>query len=241
VSTTTYAVLALLADGPRSAYELARLMDRSVRFYWPRAISRVYEEPKKLVALGWATSNEERSRGRSRAVYTITTAGREALAAWLAEPGAGPELEFEGLVKVLAAGHGSIDSLRATLDRVESDARKTLEFGRELAERAVGGDPELAGVAHLRVITWRLLWAHARTVLDWVEWARRYIASWEDTQPAPGRTQAAVEELAAALRLNSRSGSTASSGVAASIVQGIPGGLGLHGLGAVERRRRGAR
>jgi len=52
LSTTTYAVLSLIADHPRSACELAKQMDRSVRFYWPRATSRVYEEPKKLVALG---------------------------------------------------------------------------------------------------------------------------------------------------------------------------------------------
>lgn len=198
-STTTYAVLALLADRPRSAYQLARLMDRSVRFYWPRAVSRVYEEPKKLVTLGWATCQEERSGGRSRAVYTITDAGREALAHWLTEPGAGPELEFEGLVKVLAAGHGSIDSLRATLDRVESDARRTLQFGRDLAERAIRADPELVDEAHLRVLTWRLLWAHASTVLDWVEWARRYLATWEDTQLSTERTRAAIDELTRAV------------------------------------------
>ena len=200
-STTTFAVLALIADGPRSAYELARLMDRSVRFYWPRAISRLYEEPKKLVAQGWAVASTHRARGRSRTVYTVTPAGREALRAWLDEPGAGPALEFEGLVKVLAAGHGSIDALRATLDRVEEDARRTLAFGRDVAERAIGGEPELVAVAHLRVLTWRLLWDHASTVLAWVQWARRYLAEWEDSQASPERRDAAIQELIHALRL----------------------------------------
>jgi PadR family transcriptional regulator AphA len=200
-STTTYAVLSLIADRPRSAYELAQLMDRSVRFYWPRAISRIYEEPKKLVTAGWASRTEQHSAGRTRAVYSITDAGRGALSKWLAEPGAGPVLEFEGLVKILAAEQGDIASLRATLDRVEADAREMIAFGRVLAERALAGDPELSEIAHLRVLTWRLLWQHAATVQEWAQWARNYLDSWDDTARTDERTEAGLRELASNLGL----------------------------------------
>jgi len=199
-STTTYAVLSLIADRPRSAYELAKVMDRSVRFYWPRAISRVYEEPKKLATAGWARPTEQLNAGRTRTVYSITDAGRDALRKWLAEPGAGPVLEFEGLVKVLAAEHGDIASLRATLDRVEADARETIAFGRALAERVIDGDPELSDIAHLRVLTWRLLWQHAATVLEWTQWARDHLEHWDDTTRTDERTRAALDELARNLR-----------------------------------------
>lgn len=198
-STTTYAVLSLLAEGERSAYELAKVMDRTVRFYWPRAISRVYEEPKRLVAAGWAKRTERRARGRTRTVYSITEAGREALRGWLAQPGAGPALEFEGLVKILAADHGDIASLRATLDRVEADAEETLAFGRAIAERVVDGDPELVRGAHLRVLTWRLLWEHAETVAAWARWARSYVDEWDSTTRTEERTASAVLELRSTL------------------------------------------
>jgi len=59
LSTTTYAILGLLAVQPWSTYELTRQMDRSLGRMWPRAQSKLYEEPKKLVALGLATATEE--------------------------------------------------------------------------------------------------------------------------------------------------------------------------------------
>lgn len=96
LTTTTYGVLGLLAVRPHSTYELAKAMDRSVGRAWPRAQSKLFEEPKKLVLHGYATSHEDFVGRRPRTVYTITRSGRRALAAWLADPGDGPALEFEG-------------------------------------------------------------------------------------------------------------------------------------------------
>ena len=50
LTTTSYAVLALLALRPWTTYQLAKQMERSLGWIWPRAVSRLYEEPKKLVA-----------------------------------------------------------------------------------------------------------------------------------------------------------------------------------------------
>ena len=47
---TTYAVLGLLAVQPWSTYELTQQMERTLGRVWPRAQSKLYEEPKKLVA-----------------------------------------------------------------------------------------------------------------------------------------------------------------------------------------------
>jgi PadR family transcriptional regulator AphA len=59
LTTTSYAILSLLALREYSAYELIQRMERSLQFYWPRAQSKLYEEPKKLVAAGFARSREE--------------------------------------------------------------------------------------------------------------------------------------------------------------------------------------
>ena len=61
-------------------------------------------EPKKLALHGYASSRQDTVGRRPRTVYTITASGRRALAQWLADPGDGPTLEFEGLVK-LVSGH----------------------------------------------------------------------------------------------------------------------------------------
>jgi DNA-binding PadR family transcriptional regulator len=99
LTTTSYAILGLLAIQPWSTYELAQQMERSLGRVWPRAQSKLYEEPKKLVAHGLAKASVEQVGQRPRTRYAITPKGRRALATWLREPGAGPVLEFEQLLK----------------------------------------------------------------------------------------------------------------------------------------------
>jgi len=102
LTTTTYAILGLLARKPWSAYELTKYMQHSgVRAVWPRTESRIYLEFKNLVAHELATAREEAGQTRKRSVYTITAAGEQALAAWLAAPEGGLRLESEPLLKLL--------------------------------------------------------------------------------------------------------------------------------------------
>ena len=54
LTTTSYAILGLLAVRPWSTYELAAQMRRNLHYFWPRAESNVYAEPKRLVAGGFA-------------------------------------------------------------------------------------------------------------------------------------------------------------------------------------------
>lgn len=60
LTTTSFAILGLLAIQPWSTYELAQLMRRSLQFVWPRAESNLYAEPKRLVDAGLATAEVER-------------------------------------------------------------------------------------------------------------------------------------------------------------------------------------
>ncbi len=92
---------------PWTTHELVQQVDRSLRRMWPRAQSKLYEEPKKLVAHGYAEATDDSVGRRRRTRYTITTKGRRALAAWVQEPGAGPSLEFEQLVKISFTDSGS--------------------------------------------------------------------------------------------------------------------------------------
>src|SRR3954469_12912833 len=90
LTTTSYAILGLLAVRPWTTYELAQQMGRALGQFWPRAESKLYEEPKKLVAHGLARATKETVGKRARTVYSITPKGRKALAAWVPGPAAGP-------------------------------------------------------------------------------------------------------------------------------------------------------
>src|SRR5688572_27120482 len=145
LTTTSYSILGLLAVKPWSTYELTKQMDRSLGRMWPRATSKLYEEPKKLVEHGLARADDERVGKRSRRVYTITAKGRRALAAWLREPGEGPVLEFEQLLKVFFSDSGSRDDTLATLDAArrwaQANSATSAAVGRQYLDGA-GPFPE---------------------------------------------------------------------------------------------------
>src|ERR1700749_4136991 len=100
LTPTSFAILGLLAIQPFTTYELAQQMDRTLSWFWPRAASMIYEEPKKLAEASLATSQVTFTGKRRSTVYAITDAGRTALREWLDVPGAGMRMEFEALIKV---------------------------------------------------------------------------------------------------------------------------------------------
>lgn len=116
LSSTSYAVLGLLASGPFSAYELTKHMRRSaLAELWPRTEASLYKEPKVLVAHGLATATPDATGARTRTVYAITPAGRRALRTWLRTPGDGLVFECEAAVKAFFGDAGTLDDVRSQL------------------------------------------------------------------------------------------------------------------------------
>jgi PadR family transcriptional regulator, regulatory protein AphA len=186
LTTSSYAILGLLALRPWTTYELAKQMAVSLRNFWPRAESKLYEEPKKVVAHGLADVRTEHTGRRRRSVYEITPAGREALRAWLDEPGAMAILEFESLVKVFFAEQGTKAQLVATLQRIVDEQRRRGAIDAEWAGRYAAGQaafPERLGVLSL---VGPLQAELNRTVLRWAEASLETVAAWpEDLRAAP--------------------------------------------------------
>jgi PadR family transcriptional regulator, regulatory protein AphA len=178
LTTTSYAVLALLALQPWTTYQLATQMERSLGWIWPRAVSRLYEEPKKLVAAGLATSRPGATGRRRKTVYSITPAGRGALAAWLAEPGAGPVLECEALVKIAYADQGTRDGLLANLAALIDDTTAKLHFGEMIAQQYLDGLGPFPERLPFSGLMWRFLWEYHLAVLHWARWARAEVEAW---------------------------------------------------------------
>jgi DNA-binding PadR family transcriptional regulator len=177
-TTTAYAILCLLAVRDWTAYELAQQMDRSVGNMWPRAASVVYEEPKRLVALGFATATATSTGKRPSTTYGITAKGRRVLRGWLEQPGAGPVTEFEGLLKVAFADHGSIEGLRANLRAIRELAEADIaDAERRFSEYAQTGGPfpDRLPIIALAAEHFRL---QSEALLRWVDWAERATLEW---------------------------------------------------------------
>lgn len=186
LTTTSYAVLGLLAIKPWTTYELAKQMEISLRNFWPRAERKLYEEPRKLVAHQLATVQRETVGKRPRSVYRITADGRRALRAWLDEPGTPASLEFEALIKVFFAEHGSKQQLLANLERIHTEASARAMIDAQWAQHylATGGQfPQRVAVISLVGTLQAQL---NQAILAWSGWARQLVDTWpEDLRTAP--------------------------------------------------------
>jgi PadR family transcriptional regulator AphA len=187
LSTTSYAILGLLSLRSWTTYELAEQMQRALGEFWPRTVSGLYEEPKKLVAAGLARSRPDDVGRRPRTRYEITARGRRALAAWIPTPGAGPVVEFEQLVKIFFAEQGTKADLLATIAGVRAGlARRTastVHVPREYLEDR-GRHPERLPWL---ILIGRFLDEFEQAVDRWTTWAAGVVADWPDdiTQAEP--------------------------------------------------------
>ncbi|HET6358024.1 PadR family transcriptional regulator [Streptomyces sp.] len=197
LTTTSYAILGLLAVRPWSTYELARQMDRSLGRIWPRAQSKLYEEPKKLVHRGLAEATKEGVGRRPRTVYTITAEGRRALARWLREPGTGPVLECEQLLKVFFADSGTSADTLATLRAARAWAEERNQENLAAARAYLAGQAPFQERAAQTVLVGRFLTDYYRLVATWAEWATEIIQQWPDH---PADAAADPSEMAETVR-----------------------------------------
>jgi PadR family transcriptional regulator, regulatory protein AphA len=188
LTPTSYAILGLLALRDWSTYELAQQMQRSMRLWWPRAESRVYEEPKRLVRLKLARARDEGIGARPRTVYSITRRGRDALSGWLGSDAGIFRLEFEAMVKVFFADQGTKAQLRSNIENIRDAALAEIERDQEfLDEYSASGGPFPDRLHIIGLVTdlyVRLLDATAA----WADDAAAEIAKWPSTRSAPDPT-----------------------------------------------------
>jgi PadR family transcriptional regulator, regulatory protein AphA len=195
LTTTSYAVLSVLALRDHSTYELTRQMRQSLHYLWPRAESNVYAEPRRLVAAGLAGVREEWTGGRKRAVYSITASGRRALARWLGSPSSRQRYESEALLKVFFAENGSKEDLLASIRALRADALAEITHFQGFADLYGAGGGQYPDRFALSALVARLLGEQQAATARWAAWAEQIVASWDS--PTAGSAEWGVQALRA--------------------------------------------
>ena len=99
LTPTEYAVLGLLTFGERSGYDLRKLADHSVGYFWTPAKSRIYATLPRLVDAGLVTRREIVQSGKpDKQLYRLTAAGEAALREWIAESPTEPDVNRNTLL-----------------------------------------------------------------------------------------------------------------------------------------------
>lgn len=192
LTPTSYLLLALMGLRPWSAYELAEQMKRGLQFIWPRAERAFYYEAKRLAELGLAEVADSPVGDRPRAMYTITPAGRDALAAWLAnrEPSS-TQIESEVLARLFFAEYGRVEDARAATECLRKDAVAALRLVRGRSEIYLDSGGEFPERLHLIAFAGRFIADYALMLLRFADWVDEQCADWTDTR-AQGKQDATM-------------------------------------------------
>ena len=188
LTTTSYALLGLLAARPWSTYELTQQMRRNLHFFWPRAESNLYAEAKRLVSGGWAKAQSRPVGERRRTVYSITAQGRRTLEQWLEQPATATRLESEPLVKFAFAENSTKEHALETVRRFGDDALTRQNQLRAIFEEYLRGANPFPERVHINVVIYRLLWDHAQADASWAAWALDQVESWPTTKKPHGQS-----------------------------------------------------
>lgn len=182
LTTSSYAVLCLLAIRPWSGYELTQQATRSLRFAWPKSERLLYSEPKKLVDRGMATSHRESVGERNRTVYTITDDGRTSLKEWMTTEPQPPVLEAEVLLRLLFADLGTIDDANAALDALAVDSAQTYEQVLEINAGYLDGQHPFPERVHVSVLFATFQLELFDLIMRWSEFAKAELEGWPTTE-----------------------------------------------------------
>jgi len=184
LTPTAYALLALLNLKPWSAYDLTHFMRMSnLRAIWPRAESRLYAEPKNLLALGLINAKTEQNAGRKRTVYEINAKGRRALQAWLRQPAEKRFIyESEAMLKVAHGDMESLEVLKSHVAAIREEADNDFAIMQDVFEQIVKHDLFFPERLHINALTAQFVFDMIEARLRWVGFAEQFIAKWKDTK-----------------------------------------------------------
>jgi len=147
--TIPMAILGLLTAGPRSGYELKRLMAGSESLPWSGNNNQVYTALVALHRDGLASLEVENpGLGPSRKVYSITAPGKQALAEWLMTAPELPELRIPIMARLIGAELLRQSELESLLSDYAHELRMKVlsleELRRRGTELAYGSDRQQA-------------------------------------------------------------------------------------------------
>jgi DNA-binding PadR family transcriptional regulator len=175
-NAVTPVILGLLSLGPRSGYEIKATVDRSTRYFWAASYGQIYPELRRLEREGLVEGEDAPNGARPRRVYRLTTAGRDALEAWLLGRDVTVELRDESLLRLFFADALPHEDALQLIEGRRRGFGRVLERLREI-DALPGDDPPFLDL----VLRWGLAYT---------EWETRWCAEQLERLGA-GKTTAA--------------------------------------------------
>jgi PadR family transcriptional regulator, regulatory protein AphA len=152
VNPTEFAILGLVAEGPRSGYDIKKEVEERLSHFWSESYGHIYPMLRRLHARGLLDRTLERQEGRpDRKVYSLTDGGRKALEDWFAEPPPSQRPRNELLLRIFLGRHTRPEHLLRDVRNHREGVMKALARLRAVERRL---DAEAS--AHPDLVYWKL-------------------------------------------------------------------------------------
>ena len=167
-SRTQYAILGLLASGPRSGYDIKKEVTERIAHFWNESIGHLYPVLRRLLDRGLVTRTSETAGSRpTRHVYAITAEGRQELEYWLREPVVPSPPRLEILLKLYFGAHATPEVLTGHIEAYREGRARQLATLQAVHDM-LGARPSTDDTRYLRM-TVRAGVHSARAALAWCD------------------------------------------------------------------------
>jgi PadR family transcriptional regulator, regulatory protein AphA len=190
VNPTEFAILGLLAEEPRSGYDIKKDVEERLSHFWSESFGHIYPMLRRLHGRGLVERSVERQEGRpDRKVYSITSDGRAALEAWFAEPPPPQRPRNETLLRIFLGRHAKKEHLLRDVRGQREGFERTLAALRAVQGRLDGEAPE--GDVHPDRVYWELTLSYGLRAMEaLVEWGEEAEAALKALAEDDGREDA---------------------------------------------------
>lgn len=170
-----YALLGYLYDTPLSGYDLARIFDTSVGFFWSASHSQIYPELSRMESEGLLTSERiEQPKRPAKTLYRATPNGREEFKRWMREPSDLPVIRLPFLVKTFFMDKVGRKEAVRMIEEHENMQRERLgvyEGLQGVFEKALERSPRSIELES-RLLTVKYGRMYVEGVIEWCELAK---------------------------------------------------------------------
>jgi len=187
--STPYAVLGMLSLAPMSGYDIRKEAETSIGYFWSESFGQIYPALRELSAQGFIRRRAGRRGGnRERHVYEITERGREALAAWRAEPPRDPPFRNELLLKLFFGGREPVVHEIEWIDRNLARELEALHEFARIREQVMKEQRD-----HPSLPFWLMTLSYgehrSRSLIRWCRETRRALKALAAHAPRKGPTR----------------------------------------------------
>jgi PadR family transcriptional regulator, regulatory protein AphA len=166
-----HAILGFLNTQSRSGYDLkTRCFDIEAKAFWSADQAQIYRTLERLRDARYVEVKVRRQSGRpDRKLYEITTAGREAFAAWVGAAAPLPAARDAFLLQVYFSGDAPDDAIVGLLSERRSAHQSRLEELRAEAVELSRDHDVPARTAAMRQAAYDGAIASERATIDWLD------------------------------------------------------------------------